>query len=110
MNLRGNIIPVVDMRLKFDMNPKEPEMYTAIVIINIEEKNIGFIVDKVEEVVAVEEENLSAPPQFGSSIETKFISKMARIDERVIMILDLVALFGHEELRVVQSLNKTANE
>ena len=109
MNLRGNIIPVVDMRLKFEMAEKEPEMYTAIVIINIEGKNIGFVVDKVEEVVSVEEGNISAPPEFGSSIETRFISKMARVDERVIMILDLVALFGKEELSVVQNLNKTIN-
>lgn len=110
MNLRGNIIPVIDMRIKFDMAYKEPEMYTAIVIINIEGKNIGFIVDKVEEVVTVEEENISAPPEFGSSIDTKFISKMARQNEQVIMILDLVALFGTEELHMVQNLNKTANE
>ncbi|DAB34455.1 MAG TPA: chemotaxis protein CheW [Sulfurospirillum sp. UBA12182] len=109
MNLRGNIIPVVDMRLKFDMPHKEPEMYTAIVIINIEGKNIGFIVDKVEEVVNVEEENISAPPEFGSNIDTKFISKMARFNDKVIMILDLVALFGQEELNMVQSLNKTTN-
>lgn len=110
MNLRGNIIPVIDMRIKFDMPEKEPEMYTAIVIINIEGKNIGFIVDKVEEVVSVEEGNISAPPEFGSSIDTKFISQMARFNEKVIMILDLVALFGSEELRMVQNLNKTANE
>lgn len=110
MNLRGNIIPVIDMRIKFDMPEKEPEMYTAIVIINIEGKNIGFIVDKVEEVVSVEEGNISAPPEFGSSIDTRFISQMARLDEKVIMILDLVALFGSEELRMVQNLNKTANE
>lgn len=106
MNLRGNIIPVVDMRLKFDMDEKEPEMYTAIVIINIEGKNIGFIVDKVEEVVTVDKENISAPPKFGSTIDTKFINQMARIDEKVIMILDLIALFGQEELAMVQSLNK----
>lgn len=106
MNLRGNIIPVVDMRLKFDMDEKEPEMYTAIVIINIEGKNIGFIVDKVEEVVTVDKENISAPPEFGFTIDTKFINQMARIDEKVIMILDLIALFGQEELAMVQSLNK----
>ncbi len=109
MNLRGNIIPVVDMRLKFDMSEKEPEMYTAIVIINIEGKNIGFIVDKVEEVVNVDEGSLSDPPEFGSTIDTRFIRKMARYKENVIMILDLMALFGNDELTMVQTLNKTIN-
>lgn len=58
MNLRGNIIPVVDMRIKFDMPEIEPHMYTSIVIITIDGKKIGFIVDKVEEVVNVEDENI----------------------------------------------------
>lgn len=109
MNLRGNIIPVVDMRLKFDMPHKEPEMYTAIVIINIEGKNIGFIVDKVEEVVNVDEGSLSDPPEFGSTIDMRFIRKMARYKENVVMILDLMALFGNDELAMVQTLNKTIN-
>ena len=110
MNLRGNIIPVVDMRIKFDMPEIEPQMYTAIVIITIEGKNIGFIVDKVEEVVNVEDENISAPPEFGSSVDTRFIKSMAKQKNKVVMILDLVALFGEEELSLVQNLNKTLSD
>ncbi len=110
MNLRGNIIPVVDMRIKFDMPEVEPQMYTAIVIVTIEGKNIGFIVDKVEEVVNVEDENISPPPEFGSQIDTRFIRNMARQKNKVVMILDLVALFGEEELNMVQNLSKTASD
>ncbi len=110
MNLRGNIIPVVDMRIKFDMPEVEPQMYTAIVIVTIEGKNIGFIVDKVEEVVNVEDENISPPPEFGSQIDTKFIRSMAKQKNKVVMILDLVALFGEEELNMVQNLSKTASD
>ncbi len=110
MNLRGNIIPVVDMRIKFDMPEIEPQMYTAIIIITIEGKNIGFIVDKVEEVVNVEDENISAPPEFGSSVDTRFIKSMAKQKNKVVMILDLVALFGEEELSLVQNLNKTLSD
>ena len=110
MNLRGNIIPVVDMRVKFDMPEIEPQMYTAIVIITIEGKNIGFIVDKVEEVVNVEDENISPPPEFGSSVDTRFIKNMAKQKNKVVMILDLVALFGEEELSMVQNLSKTISD
>lgn len=108
MNLRGNIIPVVDMRIKFDMPEIEPHMYTSIVIITIDGKNIGFIVDKVEEVVNVDDENISLPPEFGANVDTKFIKNMAKQKNKVIMILDLVALFGEDELGVVQALSKTA--
>lgn len=110
MNLRGNIIPVVDMRLKFDMPETEPQMYTAIVIISLEGKSIGFVVDKVEEVVNVEDENISAPPEFGAHIDTRFIKNMARQKQKVIMILDLMALFGEEEFSMVQNLSKTVND
>ncbi|KFL33443.1 MULTISPECIES: chemotaxis protein CheW [unclassified Sulfurospirillum] len=110
MNLRGNIIPVVDMRLKFDMPSIPAHMYTAIVIIKLGEKQIGFIVDKVEEVINVEEEHLSIPPEFGGHIDTRFIKNMAQYKQKVVMILDLLALFGEEELTMVQNLSKTASE
>ncbi|NCD12531.1 MAG: purine-binding chemotaxis protein CheW [Epsilonproteobacteria bacterium] len=110
MNLRGNIIPVVDMRLKFDMPSIPPQMYTAIVIIKLDEKQIGFIVDKVEEVINVDDEHLSLPPEFGGHIDTKFIKNMAQYKQKVVMILDLLALFGDEELSMVQNLSKTASD
>ena len=110
MNLRGNIIPVVDMRLKFDMPEIEAQMYTAIVIITIENKNIGFIVDKVEEVVNVNDENMAPPPEFGSLVDTRFIKSMAKQKYKVVMILDLKSLFGEEELSMVQNLSKTISD
>lgn len=110
MNLRGNIIPVIDMRLKFDMPEIEARMYTAIVIIKLDGKDIGFVVDKVEEVVNVDTENLSPPPEFGSNIDTRFICNMAKQKNKVIMILDLVALFGEDELAMVQNLSKTVSD
>jgi purine-binding chemotaxis protein CheW len=110
MNLRGNIIPVVDMRLKFDMPSIPPQMYTAIVIIKLDEKQIGFIVDKVEEVINVDDEHLSLPPEFGGHIDTRFIKNMAQYKQKVVMILDLLALFGDEELSMVQNLSKTASD
>ncbi len=110
MNLRGNIIPVVDMRLKFDMPSIPAHMYTAIVIIKLDEKLIGFIVDKVEEVINVDDDHLSLPPEFGGHIDTKFIKNMAQYKQKVVMILDLLALFGEEELTMVQNLSKSASD
>lgn len=110
MNLRGNIIPVVDMRIKFEMSEVEWQTYTAIIIISVEGKNIGFIVDKVEEVVNIDDENISPPPEFGPTVDTKFIRNMAKQKNKVIMILDLVALFGEDELAMVHNLSKTVNE
>lgn len=107
MNLRGNIIPIVDMRTKFGMDYKEPDMYTAIVIVSIEGTSIGFIVDTVEEVMQIAEDVLMEAPNFGTQVDTSFISKMAQRNEDVIMLLDLNKVFGDSELSSLESLAKT---
>ena len=106
MNLRGNIIPIVDMRTKFDMEAKEPDMYTAIVIVSIAGTSIGFIVDTVEEVMQISDDALMEAPNFGTHIDTSFISQMAQRDEDVIMLLDLDKVFGGSELSSLESLAK----
>jgi len=96
MNLRGNIIPVINMRLKFDMPDKEPEMYTAIVSVQVHDTSLGFIVDKVEEVVSIDEAHMTEAPKFGTNVDTRFIRSMARMGENVIMVLQLSELFAEE--------------
>lgn len=98
INLRGSIIPVVDMRLRLGMEERETDMNTAIVIIEISDISIGFIVDRVEEVASIDESHLSEPPNFGEHIEIDFISAMAQIEESVVMILDVLKLFAADEL------------
>ena len=98
INLRGSIIPVVDTRLRFSMEPREEDMHTAIIIVEVEKVNIGFIVDRVEEVSSFDSSSLSEPPKFGSNVDTDFICNVAQIEENVVMILDVMKLFEADEL------------
>ncbi|MDD5386002.1 MAG: chemotaxis protein CheW [Sulfuricurvum sp.] len=107
INLRGAIIPVVDTRLRFGMELVEPTMHTAIIIVEIEKVMIGFIVDRVEEVVSIDASHLSEPPKFGSHIDTDFIRAMAQIDENVVMILDVLKLFEADELVSLEQIRQT---
>lgn len=107
INLRGSIIPVVDTRLRFGMEPKEADMHTTIVIVEVEKVNIGFIVDRVEEVASIDSAHLSEPPKFGSHIDTDFICAMAQIEENVVMILDVLKLFEADELVSLEEIQKT---
>lgn len=107
INLRGAIIPVIDTRLRFDMPSLEYTEQTAIIIIEINKVSIGFVVDKVEEVLTIDESSISEPPKFGTNINTDFIKNIARIGEMVIMILDLEKLFEAEELSMLDSMSKT---
>ncbi|MCK9473968.1 chemotaxis protein CheW [Sulfurimonas sp.] len=98
INLRGSIIPVVDTRLRFNMEHRESDMHTAIIIVEVQKISIGFIVDRVEEVSSIESSSLSEPPKFGSSIDTDFICAVAQIEDYVVMILDVLKLFEADEL------------
>jgi len=110
INLRGSIIPVVDTRLRFGMGPQEETMHTAIIIVEVEKVNIGFIVDRVEEVASIDSSHLEVAPKFGSSVDTDFICSMAQIGENVVMILDVLKLFEADELISLEQLEKQTNE
>ncbi len=107
INLRGSIIPVVDTRLRFGMEPKEIDMNTTIIIVEIEKMNIGFIVDRVEEVASIDSSKLSEPPKFGNSIDTEFICSMVQINDNVVMILDVLKLFHADELMSLEQIQQT---
>lgn len=98
INLRGLIIPIVDTRLRFGMDAKEEDMNTTIVIVEVDKVNVGFIVDRVEEVASIDSTHMSAPPKFGNKVDTEFISNMAQIGENVVMILNVFKLFEVDEL------------
>ena len=106
INLRGSIIPVIDTRLRFDMPLIEYDEQTAIIIVEIDKISIGFIVDKVEEVLSIDDANISEPPRFGTNINIDFIKNMARVGETVVMILDLEKLFEAEELSALDMMSK----
>ncbi len=106
INLRGSIIPVVDTRLRFGMENRESDMHTTIIIIEVEKVNIGFIVDRVEEVSSIDPSNLSEAPKFGSNVDTDFISGVAQIEDDVVMILDVLKLFEADELVSLEQIQQ----
>ena len=104
INLRGSIIPVVDIRLKFEMQEREMDVETAIIIYEIDKVSIGFIVDRVEDVLTLDESHISEAPRFGSNIDTSFIENVAEVDKNVIMLLNLEKIFEAEELLDISKL------
>lgn len=103
INLRGSIIPIVDVRGKFGLVKKEHDMNTAIIINEVGGMNIGFVVDRVEDVLTFNEKDLGEPPKFGSHIDTSFIQSVAEVDSSVILILDMEKIFEDDELTQIGS-------
>lgn len=93
INLRGKVIPVIDLRAKFDMARHEATARTCIVVMQVQrgadEIVTGIIVDEVSEVLDVAEGELERAPEFSSDVDTSFIRGIGKVDSRVIMLLDM---------------------
>ena len=107
INLRGGVVPVVDLRLKFGLPEMEADKDTCIVIIEVildgEETILGIQVDSVQEVMSLEPNQIDPPPRIGTRLKTEFIKGMGKKDNEFIIILDSMKVFSAEELVIVQA-------
>jgi len=105
INLRGHAVPVVDLRIKFDMPQVKDTVNTCIIIVDVEVEGescyMGAIVDSVREVFEMTSDQINPPPNMGTSIRTDFIKGMGKQDEVFIMIIDIVKVFSQEELQTM---------
>ena len=98
INLRGKIIPVMDVRLRFKKDPLEYNDRTCVIIVDMNEILIGLIVDKVAEVVRIAEEDIIEPPKINKEIKNRYIKNIGRIGDNVKLLLDCEKLLTEDEL------------
>ena len=98
INLRGLIVPVMDLRVRFQLERLDYNQFTVIVIVQVEDKLVGLIVDSVADVVYLEEEAAQGSKDLSSSIDTKFISGVANIKDDMVILLDVDYLLSEKEL------------
>ena len=107
INLRGSVVPVIDLNLKFGMNQTKKTVNTCIIIAEIEMDGevtiLGALADSVQEVVELEPEQIEPAPKIGTRLNTAFIKGMGRRDEVFIILLDIDRVFSSEELAMVQA-------
>ncbi len=107
INLRGQVLPVVDTRIKFGMSPTEFTANTCIVVMEVEVNGeyvqVGTLVDSVQEVLEITEDQIQPPPSIGSNYKSEFIYGMAKVNENFIMMLDMDKVFSAEEMMNVQA-------
>ena len=96
INLRGKIVPVVDIRVKLGMEVREFDMYTCIVVVNIGDLNVGLIVDKVNAVISADANAMTTPPTAISDTGVLTLSSIINIEGKVALIIALEKLFGDE--------------
>jgi purine-binding chemotaxis protein CheW len=106
INLRGSVVPVVDLRLAFGMSGTEKTVNTCIIVVEVrfdgETTIMGALADSVEEVIDLEPEQIQPAPQIGTSIKTDFIRGMGKRDANFLMILDIDRVFSNDQLAGLQ--------
>lgn len=107
INLRGSVVPVVDMRLKFGMTVTEKTVNTCIIIVEVtldgDSMLLGALADSVQEVMDLEPDQIEPAPKIGTRFRTDFIKGMGKHDSKFIMLLDIDKVFSADELAQVQS-------
>lgn len=102
INLRGSVVPVIDLRLKFGMSRTEKTVNTCIIVVEVQLDDeviiLGALADSVQEVIEMEPEQIEAAPHIGSRLNTDFIKGMGKVDGRFVMILDIDRVFSNVEL------------
>jgi purine-binding chemotaxis protein CheW len=98
MNLRGTIIPVVDLRTKLAMREAAYNQFTVIIVVNVGDRVMGIIVDAVSDVMNISRTDIQATPDFGPQVDARFINGMAKASEKLVMLLDIDRVLGAAEL------------
>lgn len=98
INLRGKVIPVINMRTRFSKEPHEPDSNTRIVVMELDQKIVGFLVDGVSEVLRIPANTVEGPPPVVAGIGSEYIRGIGRLDNRLLILLDLDNLLGSIDL------------
>ncbi len=110
INLRGDIIPVIDVRLRFKKEEVEYDEHTCIIVTKIEETHIGFIVDSVDEVTTIGDENISPAPRMSKDRTTAYLTGIGKVENKVVMLLDTSKILNEEEIEIVSNAAKAEVE
>jgi purine-binding chemotaxis protein CheW len=108
INLRGTIVPIIDLRLRFSLERQAYGPMTVVVVLKVisannnKERTMGIVVDAVSDVYDVTEADIKPPPDFGSVISTEFVKGLATVGEKMVIVLDIDRLLNSNELAIIE--------
>lgn len=109
-NLRGVIVPIVDLRVKFHQDVGEFNESTVSIILNIGERVVGIIVDGVSDVLSLTSEQIRPAPDFSVTLSTEYLLGLGTVDERMLILVDIEKLLSSEEMALVENLTEHVHE
>jgi purine-binding chemotaxis protein CheW len=106
INLRGVIVPIVDLRIKFNLGSETYDQFTVVIILNIGKRVMGVVVDGVSDVIQLSSDNLHPSPEFGSVLDTRYILGLGTVENRMIIVVDIERLMTSQEMSLVESAGR----
>ena len=107
-NLRGKVLPVIDLRTRFGLPAQQADKNSRIIVVSLDQTEVGMIVDQVSEVLTVPEGSVEAAPAIASSVDSAFITGIAKLDERLVILLDLYRVLTQDEQMSAADLTAAA--
>jgi purine-binding chemotaxis protein CheW len=99
LNLRGTIVPIVELRTKFGMETIDYTMFTVIVVVVVREKIMGLVVDAVSDVLNIDRQDIQPPPQFGAKVDVSFLNGIGKSGDKLIALLDMDRLLSDDDVQ-----------
>jgi purine-binding chemotaxis protein CheW len=104
INLRGKVIPIIDLRRRFGLQSKEHDKHTRIIVIEINTMIVGFVVDSVSEVLRIPASTVEPPPPVVAGLESEYISGVGKLEDRLLILLDLDRLLSRADIDALGQL------
>ena len=101
VNLRGTIVPIVDMRIKFNLGEATYDQFTVVIILNVAERVVGMVVDGVSDVIALAANQMRPAPEFSSTFDTRYITGLGTVDERMLILVDIDRLMSSSDMALM---------
>jgi len=104
VNLRGSIVPILDLRLKFNMDASAYDQFTVVIIVNVGGRLIGMVVDSVSDVIALSREQIKPPPQMSGLLDAEHLIGLGTVGERMLILIDLARLMSSASMGVIPAV------
>jgi purine-binding chemotaxis protein CheW len=102
VNLRGIIVPIIDMRVKLNLGDPTYDQFTVVIVLNIGGRVVGMVVDSVSDVITLTPDQIKDPPQMGSLLDTDYLIGLGTVNERMLILMDIDRLMSSEEMGLIE--------
>ncbi len=107
INLRGQVVPLIDVRTRFRMEPRTYDDRTCVIVVNLADASVGLIVDTVKEVLEIDEADISPSPKVAAGTSNQYIAALGKVGEDVVILLDVAKIIFEDDLEKIQNIETT---